>query len=1195
MPDPVAFTARPIIEQMSKTTSGLPAPSMSVHRHSTCQPPLLPLKESPMVPKLNPLPKLDLSLSGFPGKTRKRHKVATSCNRCRQNKRKCDSGIPCSNCKRNKADCLYTDAQQSRSTWGDSPLSKEKIIGVSTADLDPDSPPSTPAAESAGKSSPPPMESTKPSKSSPSTRKPAARKNSTLDSTTPIPSTSFSQSGSPLPRASLFNPGQEEKDSLDRRKKIIEIQSRQIAKTIRITNPGPQFDLSELMPNRVSSAGITNDAHKPFTHGHSGSSTDSLFSNANSPDVTASSATYPLHFQPTSNSAWQYESRMKQLPSSAMVSHRIPGTGFQIQQGAQTSLDTEIIVTSSPSSFSRLTPTFCNNSKRYQLPVSEAPNENQIPLTLSSQPGNLATPAPQDLSISYPIVETSDLRSLSSVSPWFSADNPNIRDFTQETQTPAIQSQRIISEDLNSAVRDGGLTKQQSIYIQQHHPPRHIFSPIHEAQQQTSATTWNPNASLSTYPQKQHSQLPLTDVAQNIGLNDAVASAAPVSFGVSSNLTPSTSMNIPSACQKKGQKSSSNTCLPSMRLDQQSLQQISQLEVLHQGIATVDTDSIRMRKIAKDMLDCRRYDYSILLPRHISQDYDELWAAPQPVKSNSLDGIPRQLLMIPKDANFLVDALTFHRQHAYFYYPIVNRAMVEMELMAPETPQALFLLNIVFMAACKHLARQTDIKRAIQFRERAREIQHYIDERARITRLFAHLLGAQVIYGVFVVTIGFAQLCGTHQPLPLIADSDANERESIIDLATEDQSLMMDKGLIPEAAYQQRLWAFWGYYTRDSMSRLYFGWPHGIDNLAVASELPKIKGFVGLGGTRILKGQNSLSGKRRGSALRKGQAHREKKHIKAETVAPQSDRDIYHAIPSTSDEDYDNDDNDDNDDDDRIGEGGDESEFDQDELLAGSTTIGNRRGISESVGKNRWSKHQERIGKPQDMVANSKSATSSLSGSSHTQERKTLTFGLSRYLLERQSRGEDISHPVEDSKISSGVHSAEVKRHLERMKILLDAENDITDGGSYARILFLEEIKLWMIGRRVGLYLQKRNTSLSVSSVATTTMGISSPYDKQSSVSEASDLFLSPFSATIEASRCSERAWLEDKELQGLQADLIAWEQALPPIFKFRSNADEPDINHKINGRLGNARLMSISLLPVIKSLSTQSKANLIL
>ncbi|KAF9579339.1 hypothetical protein BGW38_004444, partial [Lunasporangiospora selenospora] len=67
------------------------------------------------------------------------------------------------------------------------------------------------------------------------------------------------------------------------------------------------------------------------------------------------------------------------------------------------------------------------------------------------------------------------------------------------------------------------------------------------------------------------------------------------------------------------------------------------------------TDSQRMQHIAKDILEMKRFDLSIMLPRHISQDHDELWVAPPEICINNLQGIPRQLLMLPKDANFLVD------------------------------------------------------------------------------------------------------------------------------------------------------------------------------------------------------------------------------------------------------------------------------------------------------------------------------------------------------------------------------------------------------------------------------------------------------------------------------------------------------------------------------------------------------------
>ena len=61
-----------------------------------------------------------------------------------------------------------------------------------------------------------------------------------------------------------------------------------------------------------------------------------------------------------------------------------------------------------------------------------------------------------------------------------------------------------------------------------------------------------------------------------------------------------------------------------------------------------------MQKIAQNILECKSYDYCIMLPRHISQEYDELWVG-SAGSSSDVRKIPRQLLMLPKDANFLVD------------------------------------------------------------------------------------------------------------------------------------------------------------------------------------------------------------------------------------------------------------------------------------------------------------------------------------------------------------------------------------------------------------------------------------------------------------------------------------------------------------------------------------------------------------
>ncbi|KAG0230852.1 hypothetical protein BGW42_000642 [Actinomortierella wolfii] len=52
-------------------------------------------------------------------------------------------------------------------------------------------------------------------------------------------------------------------------------------------------------------------------------------------------------------------------------------------------------------------------------------------------------------------------------------------------------------------------------------------------------------------------------------------------------------------------------------------------------------------------------------------------------------------------------------------------------------------------------------------------------------------------------------------------------------------------------------------------------------------------------------------------------------------------------------------------------------------------------------------------------------------------------------------------------------------------------------------------------------------------------------------------------------SRWSQNAWANDDELQTLQSELIQWEQSLPDHFRFRMDFDHPDINHKVNGKIG--------------------------
>lgn len=77
------FNTPPLGVNTKGGTSPLALISMQRHSAPHHQPPLLAIKEEP---RLEHRPRLSLSVSHVPGKTRKRHKVATSCNRCRQNK-----------------------------------------------------------------------------------------------------------------------------------------------------------------------------------------------------------------------------------------------------------------------------------------------------------------------------------------------------------------------------------------------------------------------------------------------------------------------------------------------------------------------------------------------------------------------------------------------------------------------------------------------------------------------------------------------------------------------------------------------------------------------------------------------------------------------------------------------------------------------------------------------------------------------------------------------------------------------------------------------------------------------------------------------------------------------------------------------------------------------------------------------------
>ncbi|KAG0329887.1 hypothetical protein BG000_011902 [Podila horticola] len=973
-------------------------------------PPLVPIKESPFTHHFRP--KLELNMP-VPGKTRKRHKVATSCNRCRQNKRKCDSGVPCSNCKRNSADCLYTEAQQSRSTWGDSPLSKEKVNGVlvnqSQTTSNPSDPlPKTEPADKSLDGKIAPREGPPGSGSGPDTGLGPGSGSGTGTSTTPT--------------SAIFNPGvASEETSLDRRKQVLTSQSKQISKAIRVAHPIPRYNTAQLFQN-------------------SGSKPPPITQPIVNSQIVAQG--FPIQITVTNphnsipKTTWTNDTG-QEIRRQGSIQGQTRGQGSQPYQ-RQSVLPTA--------------PKHMESIGHGSDPPGMFAQQNTFPYyrdedsQLVNGPGQVPnSQAPMDYTVS-------------------SNEYSSFSDRIDPSVVPPASTNGIDARQKQvSSIHQRHLELSQQLLADE---PRELSQTFNYAMPQPTIES-NPNFNL--YPQQPDSSIPVR------------------SPGI-----PTTS---------------------SVDKSQVSIQK--------------QVEAARMQKIAKDMLDIKKYDYSIRLMRHISQEEDELWVAPHSVVDNDIQGIPSKLLLLPKDANYLVDVFF---ENACFYYPIVNRAVVELQLMEPQTPQALFLLNIIFMAACKHLARSTDIKRAVQFRERAREIQYYIDGRVRLSRMQANILGSQVIYGSFVIVIGMAQVAGTFGDLNLNSVGDPDTQG--LDIQAECRSIQSKKGSIPEAAYQARLWAFWAYYIRDSMSRLYFGWPHGMDTMLVTAELPKIKGCIGLGGkTKNLMGASEIEGggtrKRRESSFNRNAVLPGKKLMKAESRSAQTDQGMYRTTLSMLDDDEDSDN------DTKSNNSDDSDDQGNDAMITSSNPSLNKRSTLKD--------------------ALSRDDGSSLSG-------------LSKSLLEQQSQGRT---PTRRNSLGD---TQETKRHMDRMKLLLEAEEDTTDGGSYARVLFLEEVKLWSIGRRVSLYLANRATS-APSSFDLDSEAISHPFGSAA---------LS--SSTSEASRCSERAWLRDQELQSIQADLIAWDHALPGFLRFRSDVDQSDVNHKVNGKMGILTMMYYTITLMLQS-----------
>ncbi|KAF9549789.1 hypothetical protein EC957_002855 [Mortierella hygrophila] len=533
----------------------------------------------------------------------------------------------------------------------------------------------------------------------------------------------------------------------------------------------------------------------------------------------------------------------------------------------------------------------------------------------------------------------------------------------------------------------------------------------------------------------------------------------------------------------------------------------------------------RVQKMAKDLIDIKRNEYALLIPRHILHEDDELFVIRNPQANPKPQRIPPRLMIVPRDANYLVEVFF---ENAHFYYPIVNRAAVELCLMESHTPNSMLLLNTVFMVACKHLPRIEDTIRAIEFRERVRELRWCIEDRTQLTFMLAEMMGFMAVYGLFGMTTGKMEYCGTHRTF-----ASKNSGAQVSHPETELVEEEFPKGSLVEVNHQYKLWLFWAHYLRDSIAMLYFGSYFGIDTKPMTAELPKITNFVGLGG-RVAPSVNATpiatvaaaaavaTKRRREVFFGPRTAHSDKRRLlpdpKARVDGDLSDRTQFRSMQGYS-------------------AGSDDSGDDE-----GSTSpkAGSDRGPDVAMNPN-----------PANGVEGPSGAYGA--GGANLSGRNFAT--LSKEVLEAQSRGNSILHGM--SEIAETLDPEVLVTHMERMEILLRSQDDPTDGGSYARALFLEEVRLWIIGRRISVYLASRTTG-------------DTPHHPVGLPGQAANDSTGTSSSTARRGLgCwSEQAWKEDLKLQSLQADLIAWEKAVPDHLKFRLDVDHSDVNQKINGKM---------------------------
>ncbi|KAG0235918.1 hypothetical protein BGW41_000609 [Actinomortierella wolfii] len=378
---------------------------------------------------------------------------------------------------------------------------------------------------------------------------------------------------------------------------------------------------------------------------------------------------------------------------------------------------------------------------------------------------------------------------------------------------------------------------------------------------------------------------------------------------------------------------------------------------------------------------------------------------------------------------------------------------------------------------------------------------------------------------------------------------------------------------LPEAVYQSRLWMYWSLFINDTKNMLYYGWVPEVDPFETLPSFPSFQGLSMINNPVLPTTEIMKRGKRRLSPPLPEDGHsrwtEDQQAVRPSGGSSSSSRSSNGSSGSSSRD---------------------------------ATNIQFETSNIEMSWIEQYNGNFAIIQPP---------AISSL-------YEMLMLQGMGRWPMDRE-QAEKMRSPSLDL--------AAYERYMARMQKWLETDVDLTDGGTFSRQLTIFEIRLWMLGRRVSQYIASKRTrdkrvakesvmstcsnegtvspaaaaavttrkttttTTTTTTVATaptnlcatgsarnatacpssTVASLGSTLSPRSSLSSSTS---SSSSVPTEArwksdSRWSQNAWANDDELQTLQSELIQWEQSLPDHFRFRMDFDHPDINHKVNGKIG--------------------------